>query len=916
MKRLLPFALLLFSFYSKAQTTTLTGVIIDSNLVAPLEMVSVAILDPADSSLVYFGITNKSGTFKIEGVHFGNYIFQASFMGYSTIFKQISVSESGVQPPLNRVEMVMQTNVLSEIIIQGERIPIMINKDTVAYDASAFNVGADETVEDLLKRLPGIEVDPDGRVTAQGEEVKKVLVDGKEFFGGNVQLATQNLPADAIKKVKVYDRQSEDAMFTGVDDGKRDKTIDLELKEDRKKGYFGDLDMAAGGMDDPDAFRYRLKGGIHGFTPTTRLSFLGNGNNLNQMGFDFQDVQNLSGQEPGGGRGTMITYGAGSPPMNWSGPRTGVFSSMSSGFNLNFDPSKKHRLNANYFLTYTDHVLRENVDAQEFNRNVIVNADEQNSERNLRLRHQAFSEYRWEPDTNNRMEITLSASMLDDNRRHFFMSERVTDEGLNLQSGNRRLNQFRDYLDISARLNYIHKFKKFGRNIQFGSQIEEVTDLSDENYFAINDFPQSPEEQQREVIRQIRNDRQRTGFISNSVTFNEPLTKKLRMSLSVSNTIREMKHQINVEDALVNLGFIDSLSPDFTMDYMRSSAAMEMTYNPNEVHQFSGGLNAVDYRQGAIDVRMNDEIPTQNWNYFLPYFRWYKQKKGFGRTYASAERTVNLPQLHQWLVTPDFRDPLFIIEGNPNLTPELSNSVSFSHYVYNSFSQENFSYNFNASITQNPIVNAQSINESFQRVSRPVNADELQYSFSGGTNYRFPIKKLKIFIRTGVRANYAQVNLPINEEQNIQENTNVTGNLSINNFTKGKWEVTVRGSWSMNWAAYSAQPELNRYFTNQNYVGNLTYRPNKKFIIRTEMDYMLFSQETFADALAIPRWNGSVSYSWSKKGDLITKISLFDIFGRNIGLQRFANANFIRQTETNLLTRYVLFSVIYKFRKQ
>lgn len=120
----------------------------------------------------------------------------------------------------------------------------------------------------------------------------------------------------------------------------------------------------------------------------------------------------------------------------------------------------------------------------------------------------------------------------------------------------------------------------------------------------------------------------------------------------------------------------------------------------------------------------------------------------------------------------------------------------------------------------------------------------------------------------------------------------------------------------MNWADFSASPNLNQYFSSQNYIGTLIYKPNDKIIIRTEMDYMIFSQEDFGDQVSIPRWNASISYSWNKSGDLITRVTAFDILGRNIGLQRFANANFVRQTETNLLTQYFLFSVIYKFRKQ
>jgi hypothetical protein len=915
LKKIITLVFAVISISTAAQGTfTVSGTIRDTNKV-PIEMVSVALLDVRDSSLVYFGLTNLKGQFVITGVKGGSYIFQSSFMGFSTISRLITVNEDGVFPSVDMIEMTMKTNILSEIIIRGERIPIVINKDTVSYDAGAFQVGADETAEDLLRRLPGIEVDPDGRVTAQGEEVKKVLVDGKEFFGGNVQLATRNLPADAIKKVKVYDRQSEDAMFTGVDDGQRDKTIDLELKDDRKKGVFGDIEGSMGTMqtDIDTETLYRAKGGIHAFTPKTRLSFLGNANNLNQLGFNYNDLMSMAGEQPGGrgGRGVYINS-SGAPPMDWSGPNTGVFSSLSSGFNLNYDPSKKHRLNANYFLAYSDHLLTEKASAQEFNRDNIINTNEENRERNLKLRHQAYAEYRWEPDTNNRIEFTLNGSLEENNQRHSFASLRQTDELITIQEGNRTLNRLRNDMDVSGKVNYIHKFKKKGRNVQFTGIASSYREDSDENYFARFEFP---EQVRTEVINQIRVDLFRNNAVNNTLIYNEPLAKKHRITVRANSVIRERQQIIDVNN-VGNPMLIDSLSPDFMLSYMEHAASARYVYSVQENNDIGIEMKAANYRQGASDVRSGNEIPMRAWNYFLPGVSWYRQSKGFGRTYAGINRDVNLPQLNQLMVNADYRDPLFIILGNPGLNPEINNSLYLHHYVYNSFKQTNFSINVNASITETPIVNAQEISETFERIVRPVNAEELQYSTSGGTGYRFPVKKLKIFLRTGANVSYARVNIPINQERNLQENTTATGSLALNNFTKGKWEVTVRGVWSLNWANYSAQPQLNRYFTSQNYIGTLVYRPDKRFIIRTDMDYMIFSQESFADALAIPRWNASISYSIIKNGDLITRISAFDILGRNVGLQRFANANFIRQSETNLLTRYVMVSLIYKFRKQ
>ncbi len=906
LKQFFTFLVFCWATSTWAQTITVEGFVKDTAGV-PMEMVSVALLDVSDSSLTHFGITNSKGIFSIANVYPGRYVLQSSFMGFGTISQEINVSAEGVSPSISNVVMEMQSNVLSEIIIQGERIPIVINKDTVSYDAGAFKVGADETAEDLLRRLPGLEVDPDGRVTAQGEEVKKVLVDGKEFFGGNVQLATQNLPADAIKKVKVYDRQSEDAMFTGVDDGERDKTIDFELKEDRKKGVFGDVEGSIASDD-----RYRIKGGVHAFNPKSRLSLLGNANNLNQLGFNYNDLMSIAGQEPGRGRG--VTTSSGAPPMNWDGPNTGVYSSVSSGLNFNYDPSKRHRLNANYFLAYTDHRLSEAVDQQEFNRDRIVKTEEDNRERNIRLRHQAFGEYRFDADTNNRLEVTVNASMEANNQRHGFETKRSMGGEFVIQEGSRTVNRLKDDLNINARINFIHKFKKEGRNIQWFSSATRFNEDVNEQQTSNFSFPQ--DQSRSFLVDQLRDDVFQNNSLTNTLTFNEPLSDKHRLRFDISNQLRKQTHRIDVNDVFTGM-FVDSLSPDFTLDYMRSYAAASYVYSIRKGNELTFTLNASQFQQGASDIRQpENNIDVQTWNYLLGNLRWFRQSEGFGRTYAGFSRNVNLPSMEQWLVTPDFRNPIFIREGNAELQPEVDNSFYLNHYIYNTFSQQNLSFNLSGGVTERPIVMEQEIDENFERVVRPINADELQYTLRGGTSYRFPVKRLRLFVRTGANVNYAQVDIPINGAQNLQENTGLTGTLALNNFTKGKWEVTVRGNWSMNWASYTARPELNQYFTSQNYVGTLAFRPDKKLTVRTEMDYMMYSEESFAGALAIPRWNASLSYAWTKSGDLITRISAFDLLGRNIGLQRFANANFIRQSETNLLTRYIMFSVMYKFRKQ
>ncbi|MDC3210900.1 carboxypeptidase regulatory-like domain-containing protein, partial [Saprospiraceae bacterium] len=232
--------LLQLSLGSFAQKVNIQGFLSDT-LSDPLISATVVLLNPQDSTMEYFAITSVSGKFNIQGVKPGKYIFQASYLGYESIFNPIDLTSSSEVLQMGNLMLKAEQKMLGEVTVEGERIPILIKKDTVEYNAGSFQVKPNAAVEDLLKKLPGVEVSKDGSIKAHGEAVKSIMIDGKEFFGNDPKIASQNLPADAIDKVQVFDKKSEMADFTGVDDGVTNKTINLKLKDGKKKGYFGNV---------------------------------------------------------------------------------------------------------------------------------------------------------------------------------------------------------------------------------------------------------------------------------------------------------------------------------------------------------------------------------------------------------------------------------------------------------------------------------------------------------------------------------------------------------------------------------------------------------------------------------------------------------------------------------------------------
>ena len=244
---------------------------------------TVVVLSQADSTLVSFGLTDGEGRYKIQDLNYGEYILQVTYLGYDQYSQPIYIDDS-TAPQQEPILLQTASNQIEQIEIEGEHVPIQVKKDTLEYNAAAFQTQPNEVVEDLLKKLPGVEVDDDGTITAQGEEVQKVTVDGKKFFGDDPTIATRNLPADAINKVQIFDEKSDAAEFSGVDDGEREKTINLELKEDRRQGQFGTIE-AGYGTDN----RYKGRLSLNRFSTKTQISVIGNFNNINEQGFSSRD---------------------------------------------------------------------------------------------------------------------------------------------------------------------------------------------------------------------------------------------------------------------------------------------------------------------------------------------------------------------------------------------------------------------------------------------------------------------------------------------------------------------------------------------------------------------------------------------------------------------------------------------------
>ena len=328
------------------------GVAFDTLSQKTVASATVTILDKKDSSLVAFSMTDNNGNFELRGIPNGNYRLMLSHVSYHNSVKYFTVSDSNKIVNLGNVVMNDKSKILEEVVLNAEAPPITMIDDTIQYNAGSFKTVPNANVEQLLKKLPGVKVDKDGTITAQGEKVNRVMVDGKEFFGNDPKIATRNLPADAIDKVQVYDKQSDQAQLTGFEDGNYEKTINLKLKKDKKKGLFGKLNAGGGNKE-----RYELKGNINSFKGARQFSAIGMGNNTNAEGFSFMDILNFTGElarmQRVGGSGGNINInisGDDAAAMGMGGGNSGgIKTSSGDGLNYNNILGTKNDFQSNSF---------------------------------------------------------------------------------------------------------------------------------------------------------------------------------------------------------------------------------------------------------------------------------------------------------------------------------------------------------------------------------------------------------------------------------------------------------------------------------------------------------------------------------------------------------------------------------------
>src|SRR4030095_5156240 len=462
---------------SAQKNGNIKGVVFDTIAKQPVPAATITVLQSKDSSLVTFTMTNSRGEFSLTNVPYGDYRLLVTHVNYHNVNKYFTVNDANKNIDLPNIEVSDKNKVLEEVVVMAEAPPVTLIGDTVQYNAGSFKTKPNAVVEDLLKKMPGIQVEKDGTVKAQGQEVKKILVDGKEFFGTDPKIATKNLPADAVDKVQVYDKQSDMAQLTGFDDGQSEKTINLKLKKDKKKGVFGKVN-GGGGTEG----RYQGRFNVNSFKGARQMSVIGMGNNTNAEGFSFMDILSFSGGMSqlggrGGGGNGSFNIGANDPMASamGGGNNNAINTSWAVGANYNNIIGTKMEVQSNYFFSRYNPVTDQKLRRQYILPDSTYFYNQNSRTNNLSYSHRFNLTYDYLIDSMHSLKFTPSLSWQNRKNRSVSDYETLSEQLLRSNKGFSDNFSASDGYNFSGTLLFRKKFHKKGRtfSISLGSTLNE-----------------------------------------------------------------------------------------------------------------------------------------------------------------------------------------------------------------------------------------------------------------------------------------------------------------------------------------------------------------------------------------------------------------------------------------------------------
>jgi len=885
-----------------------------------LPFANVALLNPADSTLITGAATDPYGNFIITPAN-GAYIFKTQLIGYGSYYRNIVMY--GTPLALGDITIQLATLNIKGVTIAGVATRVEQKGDTTQFNADAYKVNPDATVEDLAKKMPGITVE-NGVVKAQGEEVKKVLIDGKEFFGDDVSMALKNLPAEVVDKMQVFDRLSDQAQLTGFDDGNSQKTLNIITRNGKNSGQFGKF-YSGYGTDG----RHSTGLNLNLFKEQRRISIFGLSNNVNQQNFSSQDLLGVSGgNSGGGGSGRMMGMPPGATDASnfLVGNQNGINATHSLGISYSDSLNKHVKLSASYFFNNTFNETEKSQDREYYLSDTLSQFYNQATEAwSNNLNHRVNLRADIKIDTSNSVIFTPRFSWQSNRSRTKLNGITVLGESDTLSSTATSNTAVNEGYNFNANLIYQHKFKKNGRtvSINLGTEISdkagETNLLSDSRWF-------SPDSAQS--FTQTANTQNLLNNYNTRLMYTEPLGKLGQVFISYNPSV-----SLNQSDK--NTSRLNSL----TGEYTERDSVLSVDYK-NTITTQNGGFG-LRIRRGKLNLMFNVSaqqtllegrqlFPSEfainrTFNNILPMAMLnYKFSKSSNLRIFYRSST-NIPTVTQLQDVIDNTNPLQLTSGNSQLNQEFSQALNLRFGTTAPKTSRSIFLNVRGSLIDNFIGTSTLLTRKDTTLPSGVNLRagtqlSMPVNLNGYVNmaslltYSMPLNFIKCNINLQGGLNYSLTPGLINGRANKTDNLAYTGGVVLGSNISEKIDFTLSYNGAWNEVKNSLQPKLNNNYVVQTAGFRGNWLPWKGLVLNSEITHTRYDGlNNFNTRFWL--WNTGVGYKFLKKKAAEFRITAFDILNQNTSVGRTVTETFLEDSRTRVLTRYFMLTFTYNLRR-
>ena len=906
------FVAMLFCARTQAQTINVSGAVEDTINNKGVNNAVIALLNPKDSVLYKFTRTDVTGKYSFKNLKPGEYVVMTTHPYYADVIQKLDIKDA--ETVIQKIALTSKSKLLEEVIVKTGS-PIKIKGDTTVYTADSFKVRAGANVEELLRKLPGIQVDKDGKITAMGEQVKKVLVDGEEFFGDDPGIATKNLRADIVKEVEVFDKKSDQAAFTGIDDGVKDKTINLKLKDNAKKGYFGKVEA---GTDFKNYYNNSVM--ANAFKGKRKLAAYGIMSNTGQTNLDWNDQNNY-----GGGMGDNMVMqdngdvyfmGGGNDGDNYYGGRGGIPQNWNGGFHYsNKFNNNKQSLNSGYKITKVNSPSGERNFTTNFTGDSSYNSNSISDGFSTKLKQSLNLSYETNIDSSNSLKFTARGNLNNTKSNSNYSLSSISDKLLPINTINRKTKSESDNTAFNTALLWKHKFKKLARTLTLNlsynlSDTKSDSYLNSKNVYYKSGIFSSSDTTDQESIKDNR-----TGSFSSNITYTEPLSKDMFLSFnyafSLSSNVNERFSYS--KDATEKYSVrIDSLSNSYLFRQVNHKPGVSFRVAKKK-YNVSVGL-AVSNTAFKQDNQTKNILREYSFTNFFPSASVYKKLSGNGGIRFNYNGSSRAPSLDQLQPIVDNTDQLNQYVGNPDLKQSFTHSINANYNFYNVLQEKGLWMGIYGNVTQNAFVNQRVIDSVGKSTYKTVNANG-NYYFNLYSNYNFKLKKPNIRINLGPNA-YLSRNISfLNGQRAVNTNSSYGLRAGISKEKEKKYDI----SFNAEITRVNSKSSINTGALANYWQGNLSTNIEVtlpfKFRLETDLNYKAKQKDPrFPAKNTYTLWNANLMRNLFKD-KFEAGISVNDILNENRGYDRSFSDNRYSETYYNTLKRFWMVTLTWNFSK-